>query len=257
MIKQRKPNDLDSAGGDRVRPRMRVMSPVRRALTKVMALALVVGTVSAVLPEIVSPSPASAATLAVAWNSTLTCGTYDYSIVPQGTTSITITVYGGGAGGGATAGASSGGGTAGSGGPGGSTTVTYAVTPGDDIGVEIGCGGAGGVHGSATGSVAGGAGGAGYFTGGTGGAGSGSAADPGGSGGGGGGAGRRRLLLLQQRRPQGGRRRRRRCQLVLLECHLAEHRRGQHDRVGLVRGHGHEHRRRRYRMDHHELPGLW
>ena len=63
------------------------------------ALALVLGTLGSVVPEIISPIAAGAATTPVTWNTALTCGTYDYAVVPPGTTSITATIYGAGGGG--------------------------------------------------------------------------------------------------------------------------------------------------------------
>ena len=122
------------------------------------------------------------ATAPVTWNTALTCGTYDYAVVPPGTTSITATIYGGGGGGGA--GSGTGGTAAGNGGPAGSTTVTYAVTPDSNVGVDIGCGGGAGSTGA---TAAGGTGASGYAAGGSGG-GKGSSGDPGGGGGAGGGA---------------------------------------------------------------------
>ena len=124
----------------------RMRSRAQRSGVLFAALALLLGTLSAVVPEIISPIAASAATTPVTWNTALTCGTYDYAVVPPGTTSITATIYGGGGGGGA--GSGTGGTIAGNGGPAGSTTVTYNVTPGSDVGVDIGCGGGAGHFGA-------------------------------------------------------------------------------------------------------------
>jgi len=132
-------------------------SRAQRSAVRFAALALILGTLGSVLPEIISPSAAGAATsISVTWNTALTCGAYDYAVVPPGTTSITATIYGGGGGGGA--GSGTGGTTAGNGGPAASTTVTYFVTPGSDVGVDIGCGGGAGSSGTA---AAGGTGGSG------------------------------------------------------------------------------------------------
>ena len=139
-------------------------SRAQRSAVCFAALALLLGTLAAVVPGIISPIAAGAATTPVTWNTALTCGTYDYAVVPPGTTSITATIYGGGGGGGA--GSGTGGTAAGNGGPAGSTTVTYAVTPGSDVGVDIGCGGGAGSTGA---TAPGGTGASGYAAGGSGG----------------------------------------------------------------------------------------
>ena len=71
----------------------------QRSAVRFAALALLLGTLGAVVPGIISPVAAGAATASVTWNTALTCGTYDYAVVPPGTTSITATIYGGGGGG--------------------------------------------------------------------------------------------------------------------------------------------------------------
>jgi hypothetical protein len=124
------------------------------------------------------------------WNANggvLTCGTANNTTVPAGDTYVTATLLGGG-GGGAGAGTTSSSqhnSFGGNGAPGGSVSVTYPVTAGTALYVNVGCGGGAGVGDASTAS--GGAGGPGYTLAGAGGAGSGNST-LGAAGGGGGGS---------------------------------------------------------------------
>jgi frataxin-like iron-binding protein CyaY len=158
---------------------------LRRVTTGFVALATACSSLALVLTA--TAQPAAAATATVVWNSALSCGVYDYAVVPPGTTSITATIYGGGGGG--AAGSGTGSSYSGSAGGGGITTVTYSVSPGTNIGIDIGCGGGNGTTTTSSTAAGGGLAGVGYTSGGTGGsANTQVSGDPAGGGGAGGGS---------------------------------------------------------------------
>lgn len=109
------------------------------------------------------------------WNANgglLTCGTANNTTVPAGDTYVTATLLGaGGGGGGAGTNSTPDDSFGGNGAPGGSVSVTYPVTAGNTLYVNVGCGGGGGV--GDAGTASGGTAGPGYTSGGAGGAGSG------------------------------------------------------------------------------------
>ena len=148
-----------------------------------LSATLVAAVLSAVLP-VVTSTVAAAGTLSPTWNNgTLTCGTYNYTTAPAGTTSYSATLTGGG--GGAGGGGGTGDSYSGVGGPAATITMSGSISGGTSIYVLIGCGG--GAGGTGTSSLAGGGtGGPGYTTGGAGGNAAGTST--GGAGGAGGGS---------------------------------------------------------------------
>ena len=137
---------------------------VRRLLSMLVVVATVASTFTVAL-QVVSSTPAAAATtpITATFSPTPTCGTYSTATPPAGAVSATVTISGGGGGGGG-----AGGGAGAAGGAISSTTLALTHTTGA-VSVDLGCGGGNGVTTSGSGTNATVPGGAGYAAGGAGG----------------------------------------------------------------------------------------